>query len=167
MFSFFSSYLSICIYSLTFPLVPFHSCPLFLNLKAVHFPILGALPEKWLMLWHTNWLMHSLLLFQSCTHHTINNRLSSTCRLQSYLGWPLDSQAQTPLPLSLKPVLVLHKAPWTLSSGISLNHWPSDKPQHTLFTPRLLHYHLVYAWLRQELCGITAGLSRYPQGFRW
>ena len=28
----------------------------------------------------------------------------------------------------------------------------------------MLRYHLVYAWLRQELCGITVGLSGYPQG---
>ena len=28
----------------------------------------------------------------------------------------------------------------------------------------LLRYHLAYAWLRQELCGITARLSRIPQG---
>ena len=31
----------------------------------------------------------------------------------------------------------------------------------------LLHHHLVYAWLRQELCRVTARLSGIPQGFNW
>ena len=31
----------------------------------------------------------------------------------------------------------------------------------------VLCYHLVYAWLRQELHGITVGLSRIPQGFTY
>ena len=29
----------------------------------------------------------------------------------------------------------------------------------------MLCYHLVNAWLRRELCGVTVGLNRYPQGF--
>ena len=49
--------------------------------------------------------------------------------------------------------------------GYAKELW-TEKLHHVFaLEARVLCYHLAYAWLRQGLHGVTAGLSRVPQGF--
>ena len=77
-----------------------------------------------------------------------------TCPHPTLLLFSLSCIPDGYTPLGLKTI-------WWHHSAV---RWPHSASS---FSQLLLHYHLAYAWLRQDLCGITLRLSWIPQGIAY